>query len=224
MGKRAIIVTGCGASGTKYTAKFFQTLGIGVPHEILGRDGIVSWYFAPGYRVIGSPFRSSPPLRKIKETTFGRYPYIVHQVRHPLNVISSIQNANPRSINFISDIMGIDFNEEGMLRFFMLYWIHWNRMVEKYSIARIRIENFKNDIENVLLLTGKNDSVQFIPKAMDLLDTNINSKKHGKKYIKRTWIDLLNEDKGLTGEIINLANRYGYNINKEKVMEGKCQS
>lgn len=180
---------------------------------------MVSWYFAPGYRVIGSPYRSSVPLRKVR-TMFGKPPYIIHQVRHPLKVISSIQVANIRSINFIKDIIGYNAEEEGYLKFFMYYWLYWNWMAERISVARIRIETFRRDMENVLILTGEKRRVGFLNKGMKLVSKKENSKVELKKYKKQEWGDLLKEDRVLTGAIIDLANRYGYGLNKNKIMEG----
>ena len=74
--RRSPLITGTGRSGTMYLCSFFRALGINISHDndidcgpYPGSDGAASWYDA---------FRS------------GReYDFVVHSVRHPLDVINS---------------------------------------------------------------------------------------------------------------------------------------
>lgn len=38
-----LLITGCGRSGTHFTARLLQEIGLDVGHETLGKDGVASW-------------------------------------------------------------------------------------------------------------------------------------------------------------------------------------
>ena len=65
-----VLITGCGRSGTSYMSSLMRKTGLDMPHEVMGRDGMVGWQQA--------------------RDTSG-FDIVLHQVRHPLRAISSAQ-------------------------------------------------------------------------------------------------------------------------------------
>lgn len=96
-GRLAII--GCGRSGTTYTSKLLQSFGVKVGHEKICDHGISSWCLVPdtSLRHIGP---SSGDLEGLG------IPH-VHQVRQPLEVISSATTIRKKSWGFISQFIPI---------------------------------------------------------------------------------------------------------------------
>lgn len=96
------VVTGCGRSGTKYMAEVLKRCGLKCDHEGVfdppvrsveipaGLDGDVSWAAAPFVSAMASGTK------------------VLHQVRHPLDVISSFVSlrffADPPSWSFRNDV------------------------------------------------------------------------------------------------------------------------
>lgn len=80
---RKIMVIGCGRSGTTFTSKIFKTHNIKIGHERLDNDGISSWYLVSDQDEVFL----GPSFNQIKNLNMP----IVHQVRHPLKSISSMQ-------------------------------------------------------------------------------------------------------------------------------------
>ena len=82
-----LLITGCGRSGTRYTSFALQRLGLDVPHERLGRDGISSWTMA--ITTEKRPF--GPPSSQVS------FEQVFHQVRDPIAAIASCMTFNPSS-------------------------------------------------------------------------------------------------------------------------------
>ncbi|MEL7422698.1 MAG: hypothetical protein AAFN81_06895, partial [Bacteroidota bacterium] len=89
-----IMIIGCGRSGTTYTSKLFKSFGYEVGHERLGKNGISSWMLVSDQTQvpIGPSFKD---LRSLELP-------IVHQVRHPIKAISSLQATGHISWKFLA--------------------------------------------------------------------------------------------------------------------------
>jgi hypothetical protein len=75
---KLVLITGCGRSGTTFMSSFLCASGLKIPHERPGRDGCVAWPMCvDSYRPWGN--RSSR----------AKFQHVFHQVRNPLDVISS---------------------------------------------------------------------------------------------------------------------------------------
>jgi hypothetical protein len=128
-----LLVTGCGRSGTKYTAFLLQQLGIDAPHERLGRDGICSWTMA----VYSETRRYGPPSSRVS------FREVFHQVRDPLAVISSAVTLRAESWDFIRRHIDCPDAAIPIVRA-AHYWVLWNEQAERVATWRYRVEDLDN--------------------------------------------------------------------------------
>ena len=160
-----LLITGCGRSGTKYVSFILQKMGIDAPHERLGRDGIVSWTMAPPSEV--RPF--GPPTSQV---TFD---HTFHQVREPLETISSCATFNDESWDFIC--AHIDCPREApILVRSALYWLLWNEKAEDIAEWRYRVEDIDGAVFAELCRRIGVSSAQLNRS----IPTNFNTRKQGR--------------------------------------------
>lgn len=226
--KPIIVVTGCGSSGTKYMTKFFKRGGVFIGHEIIGPDGISSWYLVPSF----TGNRLYPPTTKppFKGITFysiaehfgqrGLNPVILHQTRYPLKVISTFQRANQKTWNFVAEILNIKApvwrkkretkeQDDYCLWCCMYYWLKWNMMTEEITDITYRIEDIEDVFDQIVKLVKRPELIEYKDHMLDESKL-INSRKS--MYTLRTWDDLFALDETLTKDIIELGIKYGYEI------------
>lgn len=193
--QKLLLITGCARSGSHYIAKVLINSGLYAFHEEEGPDGIVSWMHA-----VDSPFAPyGPPSRDFE------YKHIFHQVRHPLNSISSITTENYYAWRFICKyVPEIDINEPFLIRS-AKYWYYWNLLAEKKAELSYRIEDIENAFDQICAIINKKlnrSALQSIPNDFQ--------SRHHRKY---TWQDLKNVlDSSLFKKIRNLASHYGYGL------------
>lgn len=159
---RKLLVTGCGRSGTKYTAELLQKLGMDVRHEEMGADGIATWCMAVDSE--DSPWGGG--RRGIR---FGA---ILHQVRHPLRVIPSLTTFTAPSWNYIAKYIPCPAEEPIVLRA-AKYWYYWNEEAEKVATWRYRIEAIENVFPEFCARAGVKPSLE----ALHNTSTLVNSRK-----------------------------------------------
>lgn len=131
--EKRLLVTGCGRSGTKYTAALLQKLGLDVRHEEMGADGIATWCMA-----VDSD--DSPWGGGRRGVRFGA---ILHQVRHPLRVIPSLTTFTAPSWEYIARFLPGHADRPVLVRA-AEYWYHWNLEAERIAAWRFRIETLPN--------------------------------------------------------------------------------
>lgn len=184
-----ILITGCGRSGTKFTSHLIKNLGLNVKHEKPGKNGTIDWHLAPILKNIHSDFN-----------------VILHQVRHPIKVISSMQNTN--SWKYIEKFLPQTKNKDIIHRS-MIYWFKWNQMVEPYAHFRYQLEEIEEEIvfnEICKLLKVKADK-SCITKTKNN-PRNFNKRNHS----NLNWSVLQKKDAKLTEKIKELAKKYKYKI------------
>jgi hypothetical protein len=191
-----IVIVGCGRSGTKYTAKLFCDLGIGVGHERLGKEGIASW-------VLSGEHGKSPWGPKMAELR-GIPLKIAHQVRHPLKTISSVMTAKPRSWKFIAQNIACD--RDRLLRRSMQYWLYWNELSEEKAGYTYPVEKLDEGISELLRYCERSVENAQIEYALK----HVSKKTNGRRHAEVSWADLRAEDRELSQKIENLAQKYGY--------------
>jgi hypothetical protein len=125
-----VLITGCGRSGTKYTSFALQRLGLDVPHERVGRDGISSWTMA--ITTEKRPF--GPPSSQVS------FEQVFHQVRDPIAAIASCTTFNRESWDFISRHMRFPPYAPLFVRA-ARYWLEWNERAEQVATWRYRVED-----------------------------------------------------------------------------------
>ena len=135
---KKLLITGCARSGTGYIAKLLSFIGLEVGHERLKENGIVSWYNAeqPDY------------IYKNKETLmfssgFKNYDLTIHQVRHPLKVISSMHVTNKTKWDYIMSVVPEIHPNDHVTIKCAKYWYYWNKKAEKLGGYLMRIEDIE---------------------------------------------------------------------------------
>lgn len=197
-----LLITGCGRSGTTFTADYLKACGFDISHESAqGTQGCVSWPMAVKYY---SPFTPYPV-----NTCFR---HVFHQVKDPLDVISSfytnLPNLNLQEWHFIRTfIPEILFFHDSALTHCAKYWYYWNLKAEQISEWRYRIE----DIHLILDEFETRSGFHLDPEILDSLPKTINHWKLIDRKI--TWNDLR---MALSPEFFQnlqeMAQRYGYPI------------
>jgi len=188
---RQIAITGCGRSGTLYITRVLRQLGLNIGHETARTNdpkpaGNVSWYLAP-----------------IVDPT--KY-FVIHQVRHPVRVIASLWTLGNPSWEYIYKHAPSISPDSPRLLQGMQYWVEWNKMAEAKASVRFRIEDLSMDLEKLCELLG------LLPNygALSKVPNDTNTRRHHAGYRKVTWLDLQAQDEALCTEIMQMAERYGY--------------
>lgn len=198
--KRFLLITGCSRSGTTFIADVLSLCGLDIGHEIIGSDGCSSWFMCIDDGK--APWNSRPTARGIE------FEHIFHQVRHPLDAISSIYvTEHPLAIQFFSanvpEISPLDSKLVKCCKF----WYYWNLYAEKKAEWRYQIEQ----IEEVWDEMGQRLGIALDRNVLKEVSPKTN---HRKRQVQFTWLELsekLPED--LFAKIQELALRYGYSIN-----------
>jgi hypothetical protein len=163
--RRKLLVTGCGRSGTRYTTFVLRRMGLDVPHERLGRDGIASWTMAVDAE--NRPY--GPP-----SSSCG-FEHVFHQVRHPLDVIRSATTFGPDSWAFICEHTPCRPGEPALLRA-ARYWLHWTRHADLRATFTYRVEAMDEVFPELCRRLG----VPCDRDALGSVPTDVNTRSRGR--------------------------------------------
>jgi hypothetical protein len=189
---KTLLVVGCARSGTTYIADVLTKGGLDIGHEKMGLDGISSWDLA--VKTSKGRWRQYPQLY--------RFAHIFHQVRDPLEVISSVyETENSKSwIYILAHMPEVDMRDSHLVKC-AKYWYYWNLEAEKKAEWTYRVEDFNNRWDEFQRRVGKEIAFHEIPK-------NINGREGHPHF---TWKDLEAElEPELLANIKTMAQRYGY--------------
>jgi len=191
-----IAIIGCGRSGTTYTSKLFKKAGYSLGHETLERHGISSWYATPNTwrRCFG------PAQKELRLLNIPR----VHQVRHPINAISSVATFKEKSWDYVARYIPIEPGDSVLLRS-MKYWYYWNLLAEECSLFTYQVEQINSSLGE-LLRVGGFDRMRFDDALLESFPKNVNRRDHG----SLTWDNLKTENPELADRIRELSRKYGY--------------
>jgi hypothetical protein len=208
---RRIAITACPYSGTKHTAVLLRELGLDIGHEQYGDDGIVSWQHIH--------------MSKANFITegFAEDMALLHQVRHPLMVISSLRQIHvgykhPATghniwayIKEVTEAMGVDWDIEAEMPpqdkvksplIWMKLWYWWNKYGQEKADATYRVEEIPDCWGWFLCELGLEST------PMPEIIKTINRKKTRKIL---SWDEIFAVDNQLTLDILDLAGKFGYN-------------
>lgn len=155
---KQVLIVAVQRSGTHFAWEMLNRLGVHVHHEGVGPDGAVGWIYsvnaliarrvgrgASNVQTVGNfagrGYVVNNPVRLSRQ----RFVRVLHQVRHPLRVISTIiARCGPwdRYWAWIATVRGcenITQQASPMYRAMTLY-IVWNRHIERYADLRFRSE------------------------------------------------------------------------------------
>ncbi len=143
-----ILITGCGRSGTSYTATLLSALDLRCGHESVFRlpeivRGEVSW---PDDLPAESSWLAAPFLDLLPPETF-----VLHQVRDPLSVLRSLRRIGlferPGPFTkFVVEHLGEELEAAAPDEAGLFYWDRWNALVEEraarsgLTYRRLRLE------------------------------------------------------------------------------------
>lgn len=178
------IILGCPRSGTSFISKFLSYNGFKVGHEKLEKDGISSWCLVSG----GDNVCYGPSYNEVIKK-LGNNSEIYHQVRNPIDTISSITTIQDKSFQFASKFIPINSYDSLILKS-MKFWFYWNELSENFTKKRYRVEDTNEYVKNFKLLDEK----------------KINSRSH----VNLNWGDIEKENFELSEKIKNMSIRYGY--------------
>lgn len=192
-----LLVIGCGRSGTNYLAKFLELSGYEIYHERPGNTGCVSWPMT---------VHSYSPWGPTTEKTFK---HLFHEVRHPLDVMSSwainLSDLTRDEWVFIRRHLPEIEITDSLLVHCAKYWYYWNLLAEKRAEWRFQIEEFPKLLHEFSIrseLTLNSDVLKTLP-------TNFNSWAQIDR--KLTWHELHEQlPEELYQNIKDMAIRYGY--------------
>lgn len=192
--KHHLLIVGCARSGTAYTAKVLNELGLQIGHEKMGRDGIIFWHLTPKI------------ARSEKYSKHNQFEHIFHQVRDPLKVISSVYVTEDRnSWSFITKYLPQIKVQDSHLVKCAKYWYYWNLEAEKIAEWTYRLEEIDDHWEEFEKHIGKK-----LKRANVKVRKDTNTWQTG-NYRTFTWQDLKTElDPELFENIQKLALKYGY--------------
>jgi hypothetical protein len=160
-----VLVTGCGRSGTRYTTFVLRRLGLDVPHERLGRDGLASWTMAVDARE--RPFGPS--------SAAVRFDHVFHQVRHPLAVIRSVATFGPDSWAFVYDHTPCSPGDPLVVRG-AKYWLHWTAHADRLATWSYRVEALAEALPELCSRLG----VPHRPAVLARVPGDVNTRRRGR--------------------------------------------
>lgn len=191
-----ILITGCGRSGTHYTSALLKAMGLDVPHEAVGKDGAASWK-----HVVSGTFVYIGKNRSVEIDSSG-FDRILHQVRHPLKVIASMQTFSDSTWSYMAKAIELDLGANPVRKGMQAY-VRWNRLIEKSADWRFRIEEIKEVFPEFCRQAGIAEQ-PFPELPKEVRDSRT------KRYRPLAFADLLAEDESLAAELEDLAGAYGY--------------
>lgn len=175
-----------GRSGTVYTSKVWQAMGLDIKHERDGKDGAVGGIFFKGTQDLSS------------------YRQIWHQVRNPIKVISESTTCRARSFVLMFREIGYACQETDPLRRAMISWLAYTEWADKIASWTYRIEDmdilFREMCERLGIPNARSQSVPEITKKTNYRD-----------YAPSlTFEDLYSKDPKLADKVYDRAVHYGY--------------
>jgi hypothetical protein len=193
---RKFVITGCGNSGTLFTARLLTKLGARTAHEefftaftppVAVRD--YHWWLNNSATVGEVSSLAAPFLARLPENTL-----IFHQVRNPVAVIRSLMGRKtfdpglgmrhlPNLRFFFRHLPQADHDDEPIV-LAMKYWLYWNRLVadraHDFFVTRVRVEdlNAETPRHTERLLR----SIGLVEPFLDDDDTLAALQKYGSTY------------------------------------------
>jgi len=191
---KGIYVAACARSGTVYMTEVLKALGYKIGHEATDEDGSVGYHLA---------------IIKPKNC--------FHQVRHPLKQISSM--FDHQSWGFMNHV--VEVHGRGLLGC-MQYWLKWNEILEEFCVWRYQLEKIREVWPE--FLERINHAYEPLPEVER---TNKREKSlvcWDKDFSDFTWADLFNCNRQLAQDIIEMGERYGYQVPQGQNEVSKSQT
>lgn len=204
MSSPRVLITGCGRSGTAFSAKVLATGGAPVTHEGVFGPIANSWPVTHRTR-IESSWLAAPHLANLEQVK------VIHQVRNPLFVVRSFvgfgfftRSPDDPYLCYVLEHAPTVASWDNPVDQAIEYWLVWNRMVEPHAERRVRLEDLSAEHFAELASMAGLDAADYSP-AMASLGRRYNGRR---RELALTRADLLGRPRG--EELAALAERYGY--------------
>jgi hypothetical protein len=172
------LVTAYPRSATQFMARTLQFCGLSVGHEQKGKDGIVSW-------------------KELPHST--DYTTVFHQVRHPIEVISSATSINGLSITEIGRELGVEGKRA--LSFFMRSWLGWTDWADEVADCTYCIEDLDDIYPEIFSRLGLEAPIE-LPRV----NKRVNSREH-REFLPE---ELFKYEPRLAYGVVKKMQKYGY--------------
>lgn len=195
--QRFLLITGCSRSGTTFIADALSLCGLDIGHELLGKDGCSSWFMCIDNAL--APWKDRPTAQNFE------FEHVFHQVRHPLEVISSVYATEHfMAVKFfVANIPEIDLSDSHLVKC-AKFWYYWNLYAEKKAEWRYQIEQ----IEEVWEEMGQRLGITLDKEALKKVSAKSN---HRDRKVQFSWLELSQQlPADLFMKIQDMAIRYGY--------------
>jgi len=205
---RKLLITGCGASGTRGITSIFIRGQHPMGHENVRVAGMASWFVAAGDTKGDRP-RGLKGAYGAMLADLGPNPIVLHQVRYPLHTISTVQRFQGNAWNWIRKYCP-EVATNDKIHNCMLYWYHWSMKAEAMASWTYRIESLRDVWPE---WCERVQHPEWIPRVDELWPIKaklVNSKKSW--YRPLSWKELEKTDAELTEKIRDLGRWYGYEI------------
>lgn len=216
------LVVACPRSGTFYISNLLKANSVNCGHEDIFSEYIFDYFFygraKPKYEA-DSSFLAAPCLSEMDNYSIK----VIHIVRNPLKVITSLMD-----LNFFSDSRTNDKHHQLFLRIIknnlpkiniynqeidkcVYFYLQWNKMIEKNKKVLMsktfRIEDLKDGSDELKKFLGLRDFHFPSNENLELFNNKAHEKSQNRKY---NIEDIHDED--LKNELKKQAEFYGYNI------------
>jgi len=210
------LITGCGRSGTGYTAKLLGDLGLPCGHEAIFRPpNVERAHFEWPPQLPGeSSWLAAPFLKSLPKGTL-----VLHQLREPMAVIRSFLRIRffdePSAYLRFAEACVPDLASGDRVEKCMKYWLHWNRLAERAAeleglrYLRFRLEDVDAPlVARMLELIGYPCDPERVARAVAQRPRDYNTRGDKGPDADLTWDTLPHGD--LRDALAALAARYGY--------------
>lgn len=210
------LITGCGQSGTTYTAALLTAAGLDCGHEAIFNRWTPGYGTCPDFTAAGpagdSSFAAVPFLGRVPDDVT-----VVHLVRPPLDVIRSVvgrgQMDAPRHwpwVRYVDHYTGILRVPVGARRA-AVYWLGWNELAEaradvRWSLGGIGVD----DLADLASRAGLDFDSARAEHAVEVTPRDIGSGSRadvGMYHLGR-----------FAGQVADVADRYGLPLEKEEIL------
>jgi hypothetical protein len=191
------LVTGCGRSGTHFTAKFLALNGLDMGHEATGAQGAVGWLCA------------SPDFCRARGAVFHK---TLHQIRHPVPTIASLQTFSARAWDYIFDLTPQCRHPSRPVAA-ARYWLHWNNLALSNAALSVRLEDFRGKPAETVAALSDFFGKRLDPSLITVAESYGDSRKSRRDYGHKTNLsEVRREDEATWRGIEALAARFGYDL------------
>jgi len=195
---RKVLIIGTGRCGTHYLSRILRRIGCEVPHERIGHDGGIGWFFATD-----TPWNDHDRSR----FAFGQ---IWTVTREPLATISSQHTHVRKMWKFIGRVQNWTFPKNKTLRA-AWHYVKWNTLCLDQSDWHFRVEDIHRDSAVYREMRSR---LGLRRRKCPILPTDINTRKHRRSYKSVTLDDLRAlGDAELISALRDVSARCGYVLN-----------